>query len=92
MRNKMTTAANLKITAFLGVVALGLGFQTILLGQIAISLIAIVNIADLASAHMKVTQILPQFPAWMTTRPAELASLGVALGISLFCVLSTVHA
>lgn len=88
----MTTAANMIIAAFLGIVALGLGYQTTLLGQIAFGLIAISNIADLASARMKVTQIFLKFPAWMTTRPAELTSLGVALGISLFCVFSSVHA
>ena len=84
----MIALANLGIAAALAVVALGLQFQTVLLGQIAIGAIAVVNAADLILARLPSRALVPSVSPFFQSRRVEFGTLAIALGLALFCALS----
>lgn len=83
----MIARANLGIAAALAVVALGLQFQTVLLGQIAIGAIAVVNASDLILGRLQSTRLILSVSPLFQSRGFEFGTLAVALGVALFCAL-----
>ena len=85
----MITSLNLAIAAGLGVLIFGLGLHPTLPGQIAIGLIALVNLSDL----MVRRGTGGAAPTARTGRDrVELASLGLALGVATVSALAPLPA